>query len=157
MKNEKLKNNMKKTFVSMVVMFFVIFCKSQNYDDGRSMSPILENTIKIMEFVEGEGAEIVRVEMDILHDEKVTYRILQEGWTYLIFAYGDYRVSDIDIEVYKETGSGWSLIKKDNSADPTALVEIEPYVSGNYAIKVKGYRCHTGYNSCHYGLIICHE
>ena len=135
---------MKKTLIITILMFFVIVCKSQNYDNGRSMSPILENTINIMEYVESEGAEIVRVEMDILHDEKITYRILQEGWTYLIFAYGDYRVSDIDI-------------KKDNSADPSALVEIKPYVSGNYAIKVKGYKYHIGYNSCHYGLIICHE
>ena len=138
-------------------MLCLIVCKSQNNDDGRSMVPILEKTINIMEYVEGEGAEIVRVEMDILHDEKVTYRILQEGWTYLIFAYGDYRVSDIDIEVYKETNSGWSLVKKDNSADQSALVEIKPYSSGNYAIKVKGYKYHYGYESCHYGLIICHE
>lgn len=130
--------------------------KAQN-DDGRTMGPIIRDAIPIIEKIESDGMEIVRMEYDILKDEKTTYRFMQEGWTYRVFAFGDYRVKDIDVEVYKKVGEDWSLVNKDNDASSAALVTIKPFYTGMYMIKVKGYKYISGSNGCHYGLIIFHE
>jgi len=147
---------MKKLFFSVLLLLIARFAFSQT-DDGRSMSPILKAAIPNIELVESKGLEIVRMEYDILKDQKETYRYLYEGWTYGVWAFGDYRVEDIDVEVYKQVGNEWSLIANDKDASSNAVVTVKPLYTGMYKIVVKGYKFAPGANGCHYGLLIFHE
>ena len=126
-------------------------------NDAASMKPILLNAIPYLQTIEQRTAEIVRVEFDILNVRKTTYRTLHEGYNYGIVAFGDYRISDIDLEVYKQAGSEWVFITKDTDARANAGVAITPLSSGLYRIDVICHRFSPGYNSGHYGLVVFHE
>lgn len=139
---------------------FTLFFSLSNYaqsDDGKSMKPILEDALPIINTVEKKGYEIVRIEFDIIKDEKVTYRQLYEGWEYGVYAFGDYRIEDMDVEVYKEVGGNWKLVVEDSDESSTALVNVKPLYTGNYKIVVKAAKFASGYKGGHYGLLIFHE
>jgi len=66
------------------------------------MRPIMLKTGYLTTMIEDSlGAEIVRVEMDIINQPKDSFRFLYKGWTYGISAFADWRVEDLDIKVYK--------------------------------------------------------
>jgi hypothetical protein len=123
-----------------------------------SMSPILEEAIPVIETVEGEDLEIVRMEFDIIGETtKSTYRHLHEGWEYAIISFGDFRVKDIDVKVYKDVDGTWVEITKDEDIDPMAIVTVTPSYTAQYMIEIECYEFEPGYTVAHYGLIICHE
>lgn len=149
---------MKKTIFLLAFVLLGSISVFAQSNDGRSMVPILNDIEAYVSVIEDDyDMEIVRIECDILSDEKVTYRTLNQGWEYIIYAAGDYRFNDIDIEVYKQNGSDWVLVAKDDDADSSAAVAVKPEISGSYAIKVKAYSLKEGYTAGHYGLIIAHE
>lgn len=123
-----------------------------------SMAPILEEAIPVIETVEGEDLEIVRMEFDIIGEStKSTYRYLHEGWEYAVIVFGDYRVKDMDVKVYKDVDGNWVEITKDEDIDPMAIVTITPSYTAQYMIEIECYEFEPGYSVAHYGLIICHE
>ncbi len=123
-----------------------------------SMAPILEEAIPIIETVEGEDLEIVRMEFDIIGETtKATYRYLHDGWEYAIIAFGDFRVKDMDVKVYKDVDGSWVEITKDEDVDPMAVVTVSPSSTAQYMIEIECYEFEPGYSVAHYGLIICHE
>lgn len=140
--------------ISIIFINTSVFCQT---DDGTSMSPIINQSLSVIEMIESNGFEIVRIEYDILKDEKESFRTLQSGWTYNILAFGDNRVQDIDLEVYKFNGNDWDLIQKDTDESSIALVTIKPVVDGLYRVVVKGHNFLKGSNGCHYALIYYHE
>ncbi len=147
---------MKKLFVTLSLLFaFTTLTSAQDF----SMSAILSEAAPIIELVEGEyNQEIVRMEYDIISSTtKSSYRELVAGYTYGIFAFGDYRIKDLDIRVYKSVDGEWILVKKDEEAQDPAIVFIEPSVTGTYRIDISAYEFESGYSAAHYGLIICHE
>lgn len=147
---------MKKLFVTLSLLFaFTTLTSAQDF----SMSAILSEAAPIIELVEGEyNQEIVRMEYDIISSTtKSSYRELVAGYTYGIFAFGDYRIKDLDIRVYKSVDGEWMLVKKDEEAQDPAIVFIEPSVTGTYRIDISAYEFEPGYSAAHYGLIICHE
>lgn len=125
--------------------------------EGTSMKPILTDALSYIQSAEDKNYEIVRMEFDIINETKSTYRTLQEGWTYGVIAFGDYRISDIDIEVYKDVDGTWTLIQKDNDVAANASVVIKPSSTGMYRIDIIPYRFVSGYTAAHYGLLIYHE
>lgn len=147
---------MKHTIYFFLILFGIntIPCKA----DNSSMSPILSDAIKIMDMVENEyEQEIVRMEFDIINDKKSTYRTLTNKYTYGIIAFGDYRVKDIDIKVYKWVNNDWRLIEKDVDTDCRAAVSITPSYTEQYKIEISVYQFEEGYSAAHYGLIIFHK
>ena len=124
-----------------------------------SMRNILKVAAPIVEYVEVENnQEIVHMEFDIAQaSPKYAFRMLHTGYTYGICAFGDYRVADLDIRVYKDVDGEMVLIKKDEDASDVATVVIEPTASGNYIIEISAYKFVDGYDVGHYGLIIFHE
>lgn len=125
--------------------------------EGTSMKPILTDALAYIQTSEDKGFEIVRMEFDIISDTKSTFRTLQEGWNYVILAFGDYRIEDIDIEIYKDVDGTWTLIKKDAAAIANASVIITPSSTGMYRIDIKAYKFGPGYTTAHYGMLIIHE
>ncbi|MCX7836033.1 MAG: hypothetical protein N2450_08210 [bacterium] len=128
--------------------------RSMDNSKGTSMKPILAASLPLIQIAEEGDAEIVRMEFDIISDEKFTYRELHEGVNYGILAFGDYRIRDIDLVLYKYINNQWVEIKRDTDASSSALVKIEPSFTGTYAIKVIAHRYYEGYSKGHYGLLI---
>jgi|TARA_B100001971_G_C18218182_1_gene555287 hypothetical protein len=122
-----------------------------------SMRPIMLQTGYLTTMIEDSlEAEIVRVEMDIINQPKDSFRFLYKGWTYGISAFADWRVEDLDIEVYKDVDGKWILIEKDDSTDNDPLIFVTPSFTGLYRILIKVYKYSEGFDSAHYGLIIFH-
>ena len=124
-----------------------------------SMRNILEVSAPIVQYIEVDNnQEIVRMEFDIVASQpKYTFRTLHAGYTYGICAFGDYRVADLDIKVYKNVDDELLLLRKDEDESDMATVVIEPSTTGEYVIEISAYEFMPGFNVGHYGLIIFHE
>jgi len=146
---------------SFIITFFLIVACQYSHaqkGSGTSMAPIISQSIEIIKYIENDlGQEIVRIEFDILSSTKSTIRTLSSGWTYGIYAFGDYSMADIDVRLYRKSGSSWVLVKSDATSDKTALVTIEPAYTGEYKIEISCYKFNQGYSVGHYGLIVFHE
>lgn len=125
-------------------------------DKGTSIEPILAAAKPLVEEIEGKDFEIARMEYDLIFDKKSTYRTLFEGWTYGIAAFGDYRIKDIDITVYKERGND-KKIEEDAENDDVATVSIKPRSDEEYKIIISVYKFNRDYSVGHYSLMIFHE
>ena len=124
---------------------------------GTSMEPILAAAKPLVEEIEGGDYEIVRMEYDLIFGEKSTYRILFDGWTYGIAAFGDYRIKDIDLSVYAKSKGRWTLVEEDAENDDVATVSINPRTKEEYKIVISVYKFYKDYSVGHYGLMIFHE
>jgi len=143
----------------LFIMAVLVFTAANTYGQSEtSMAPILEEAIPVIETVEGENLEIVRMEFDIIGETtKASYRYLHEGWEYAIIVFGDYRVKDMDVKVYKDVDGSWVEITKDEDIDPMAIVTVTPSYTAQYMIEIECYEFEPGYSVAHYGLIVCHE
>ena len=127
-------------------------------DYSTTMSPIMSKGEDLVRYIEDElKMEIVRMEYDILRNTKTTTRVLSQGWTYTIVAFGDFRFKDIDVKVYRNYQGSWELVGKDNDASEIAVVNITPSYNEEYLIEISAYSFKPGYEVGHYGLIIAHE
>lgn len=97
-----------------------------------SMSAIMTDAVDYIRLIEMEyGQEIVRMEFDIIHSTKQSIRTLTSDYEYGIVAFGDYRIKDIDIKVYKKVNGQWTLISQDEDTSSNAMVTISPYTNLN--------------------------
>lgn len=144
------------TTLAMIVLFSVS-AKAQNPET--TMKPMLEDAMIYTDTIEKYGNEIVRMEFDLVTSSKAktTYRELYTSWEYTIWTFGDYRISDIDIAIYKDVNGKWVQIEKDNSSESSAFVKVKPSANGLYRIDVIAYKFKEGYTAGHYGLIVFHE
>lgn len=137
-----------------------MFCGAyaQSQKDELSMQGILESASPYVNLIEREmGQEIVRMEFDIITGTKSTFRTLTSDYTYGICAFGDFRIEDIDIKVYKWTNEKWVLVEKDEDTDDSAVVFVSPYTTSDYRIDITAYKFVDGYSAGHYGLVVFHE
>lgn len=154
---------MKTKFITPALMGAVILflapshSQIQDNEKGTSMAPILAEALPIVREVEGKEFEIVRMEFDLVSETKTTYRSLYQQWSYGVIAFGDYRLEDIDVAVYKDVDGKWFLVEKDTDARSKAAVVIKPSSSGTYRIDVKAYKFKPGYSVGRYGLVVFHE
>ena len=116
---------MMKVFLLVVVVALFYFTaanaqKDYSYLDnekGTSMKPILARAEPLVKEIGNNNYEIVQMEYDLIFTDKDTYRTLYEGWTYGIAAFGDYRIKDIDLTVYKQSRGEWKKIEEDTEND----------------------------------------
>ncbi|NJN77937.1 MAG: hypothetical protein HC803_06070 [Saprospiraceae bacterium] len=153
---------MKNTLMLLVALFVCVssFAQSTADDDnenGTSLIPILKDVAPVLDKLEGEGLEIVRMEIDIVKDSKSTSRVLHKGWSYGIAVVGDYRFANLDIKVYQQIDGNWQLIKEDTDADKSAVVIIEPSETTEYIIEIINTENVEGYSGGHYALLVFHE
>lgn len=151
-----------KLFFLFILFFSTLALAQREYarldnDRGTSMEPILARAEPLIEEIEEDDFEIVRMEFDIIFTEKETYRMLYKDWTYGIVAFGDYRIKDIDVAVYEKIRGKWKLVEKDAENDDEAMVSIKPYKDGEHKIKISVYKYNKDYSVGHYGLFILHE
>ena len=128
-------------------------------DEGTSMKDILSTMSAYVNYLEDSlSQEIVHLQADIITEDGRTFtRTLYEGWTYGIAAFGDWRIADLDIIVYKDVDGEWIEITKDNEIDNHPAVEIKPTSTAAYMIHLQVYSFKEDYTSAHYGMLIFHE
>jgi hypothetical protein len=124
---------------------------------GTSMEPIIAAAKPLVEKIEKDGYEIVKMEFDLIFDKKSSFRKLFDGWTYGIEAFGDYRIKDIDITVYRDSRGKWIKEVEDAENDDVATVLEKPDRDAEYKIVISIYKFNKGYTVGHYGLLIFHE
>lgn len=145
-----------KKFIFVVLSLIAI--KTFGQKEEVSMKAILTDGLTYMKKIEMEmGQEIVRMECDLIQTTKTTFRTLTNKFEYGIFAFGDFRIQDIDIKVYKWVNNQWNLIDKDQDSDANAIVTIKPMVTGEYKIEITAAKFNIGYDVGHYGLFIFHN
>jgi hypothetical protein len=149
--------------LALTVLFssVLIFAQSDysylDNEKGTSMEPILAAAKPLVEEIEKGDYEIVRMEYDLIFDKKSTFRNLHDGWTYGIAAFGDYRIKDIDVTIYKKSRGTWKMVEEDAENDDVATVSIKPRQTEEYKIEISVYKFNKGYSVGHYGLMIFHE
>ena len=121
------------------------------------MRPILASSLPIIDKLEEDDMEIVRLEYDIITEKKTAFRQLSSQWEYGIIAFGDYRIADIDVAIYKEVDGQWTLIVEDETSSSSAAVTVKPSFDGFYRIDVTAYSFVEGYRAGRFGIIIFHE
>ena len=124
-----------------------------------SMKDIISTMNDYVEYLEDSlSQEIVHLQADIIGEDGVTFtRTLYDGWSYGIAAFGDWRVKDLDIIVYKDVDGQWVEITKDNKTDNNPVVSVVPSSAAKYLIELKIYKFKDDYTAAHYGMIIFHE
>ena len=102
-----------KKFLLLAVIFVLAASSAHAYREDVSMVPILQKSLGIIDLIENDYEnEIVRIEFDIVSTSKESYRVLTSDYTYTIVAFGDDRIKDIDVALYKWDGTDWILVKK---------------------------------------------
>ena len=80
---------------------------------------------------------------------------LYSGNKYVVYAFGDARISDTDLTVYRKSSSGeWLQVKKDADTSNLAIVSFDCNTTGEYKFEIKAYEFEEGYSQGYYGLII---
>ena len=127
--------------------------KSEN-TKSTSMMPIFNQAKTYIELLEDKNKrEIVKMEFDIVTTaKKTTWRTLVKDVNYSISVFGDYKVKDIDISIYKSINSKWVEVVKDKKEESYALVNVKPDKTELYKIVISVYEFKDKYKYAHYGL-----
>lgn len=128
-------------------------------DDGTSMKDIVVKSVIMTALLEGKSEEVVHLECDIVATTipKSVYREFHPGWRYLVTAFSDMRVKDLDIYVYRMDGDSWVEIARDAATDNSPTIAFTALWSAMYRIDVKAYSYQYGFASAHYGLVVSHQ
>ncbi len=150
---------MSKYLVFAALAFALLAPASLHADEYTTMKGIMEDLMDYVYYLEDSlDQEIVNIDADIITEDGVAYtRNLHQGWTYGVTAFGDWRIADLDITVYKDVDGNWVEIEKDDEADNNPTVFITPSTTGTYKIDIEVYTFAGDYTAAHYGLIIFHE
>lgn len=114
---------------------------------------------KLVETFDNQGAEIVRIEYDLVFSSKESFRQLTSDWEYTIIAFADNGVKDLDIKLYEydDLLDKWSLVVKDASTEPYAKITHRPSTTSMYKVKIIAYEFYPGYTAARYGLMFVHD
>ncbi|PIX35622.1 MAG: hypothetical protein COZ59_05430, partial [Bacteroidetes bacterium CG_4_8_14_3_um_filter_31_14] len=134
------------TIISLMLFVNLTFSQTSTLDNenGTSMLPIIDGLEATVKAVENEKAEIVRMEFDLIFKDasKESQRWLFPDYTYGLMVWGDYRIKQMAINVYKQNAKGdWDFVSTGVNKDFISTVYITPtekalYKFGNYpAIK----------------------
>jgi len=150
---------MKKVILLIFLILFNIVEGQTDYSKfdnskGTSMMPIFNKAKVFIKSIEKKDElEIVKMEFDIVTTiKKTSWRTLSRNITYSIVAFGDYRVKDIDISIFKFRDGKWIRVIKDKKEDSYALVNVKPDKTEMYKIEISVYQFIEKYKAAHYGL-----
>jgi hypothetical protein len=135
--------------------------KDLDNERGTSMKPIVEDMNSVINALEQDSVEIVHIEFDLIFNDKPRqiFRNLYSGYNYGFFAYGDYRINQIGITLYKQVGDDWEYVKSgqiDNASKTTSLM-IKIDETGQYKVELTANDMEEGYSAGHYALYILHD
>ncbi len=141
--------------------FLLIFTFPQIFqaDIYTTMKGMMDDMAEYVYFLEDSlDQEIVHAQVDIITADGTTFsRTLHDGWTYGIAAFGDWRIKDLDINVYVDVNGEWVEVTADDESDNHPVVTVEPEQTNKYLIELSVYKWDEDYTAAHYGLLIYHE
>jgi len=129
-------------------------------EKGTSLMPIVKGIEDIVKSVETSDVEIVHVEFDLLFKDssREIYRNLSKDYRYGFMVYGDYRIGSVKIELYKESGDGWSYVKAGEPSEGGTMTLIADIPeTARYKVVLTPMDMEEGYTAGHYGLIVMHN
>jgi hypothetical protein len=124
-----------------------------------TMKGIMSDMTQYVDFLEDSlSQEIVHMQGDIITSEGATFsRTLHQGWIYGIAAFGDWRIKDLDITIYKDIDGEWVEVASDDESDNHPVIAVEPSETAVYLIELNVYKWAEEYSAAHYGMLIYHE
>jgi hypothetical protein len=127
--------------------------------NGTKSYPIYKAGAQLVNELDNQEKEIVRIEYDLVFSSKETFRNLSSDWEYTIMVFADDGVKDIDLKLYEydDLLEQWTMVKEDNAAESTASLVIQPTVTAQYKIEVIVYEFYEGYTAARYGLLVYHD
>lgn len=127
--------------------------------NGTKSTPIYKVGEKLVKKFDKLGAEIVRIEYDLVFSSTDTFRDLSPDWEYNIIGFADKGVKDLDLKVlqYDAMKGEWIVLGSDVSNNSYASVIIRPNRVDTYKIQISVYAYFEGYTAARYGLIIVHN
>ena len=149
--------------LSICALFLLFFLPSSFAEaqciNGTASYPIYKKGAQLVSEFDDQGAEIVRIEYDLIFDAKETFRNLSDDWEYAIIGFADDGVKDLDVKVYAydDLLEEWELVAEDKSTEAYAFTSIQPESDGLYKVEVIVYEFHEGYTAARYGLIFVHD
>lgn len=144
----------------IMACFMVLF--AGNYDESyRLLRNILKLGAALNDSCHVYGMEVVKVDVDLIGKDipKQVVKKLSSDFKYSIYCLGDpERIKDIDIKVYLINPNGGTVeLVKDESTNPTAEVQLEFPVSGDYIIRVNAFEMQPGFTMGYFYLCIAHN
>jgi len=155
---------MKKIAFTLVAIFVALLVNAQvgkdlDNENGTSMLPIISELESTVRTIEKEKVEIVRMEFDLIFQDrpKQTVRTLSQGYTYGIIVWGDYRIKQIAVNVYKNVDGNWQFVATGELKDraTTAFVKIEE--AAEYKFEYHAIEFEEGFKAGHYAMILLHD
>ncbi|MBK6344604.1 MAG: hypothetical protein IPN08_12055 [Bacteroidales bacterium] len=127
--------------------------------NGTKSYPIYKTGAALVDQMDSDGREIVRIEYDLVFDSKESFRNLSSDWEYTIVAFADDGVEDLDVKAYSydELLDKWTLVSEDKSTESYAIVTVKPTETVLYKIEVIVYKFKEGYTAARYGLMYVHD
>ena len=113
---------------------------------------------QILTALEAQDREIVRMEYDIIFDEKESFRALSEEWEYTIVAFADAGVKILNISLwyYSDLDNTWNKVTETDSDTNYAIINYKPNSPGSFRAVVKVDQFEEGYNIGRYGIFYMH-
>lgn len=126
---------------------------------GRSSKTIHDLGAEILVGLEEQDKEIVRMEYDIIFDEKESFRTLSEEWEYSIMAFADegVKVLNISLWYYSDLDDTWNKVTETNSETNYAFIHYKPSSSRSFRVVVKVDQFEEGFNIGRYGIFYLHD
>jgi len=152
----------------LIILSFCIFSFSFGYaqsgkeldnENGTSMMPIVDGMNDVIKVLEEKKLEIVHIEFDLLFQDrdKEIIRNLSAGYKYSFLAYGDYRIKQVGLNLYKEENGVWKYIKTGDVSNGATTLIIDVEETAKYKIVLIGGEFADEYKAGHYGIFIMHN
>lgn len=127
--------------------------------NGVKSYPIYKTGAQLVEKFDTEGAEIVRIEYDLIFSSKESFRNLTADWEYAIIGFADNGVKDLNIKLYEydDLLEKWKMVAEDNSTETYAVVNYKPLVAAMYKVEVIVEEFYEGYSAARYGVMYVHD
>ncbi|MEO1715181.1 MAG: hypothetical protein AAFU60_17775 [Bacteroidota bacterium] len=148
-----------KPILLLFSLFLLNFSLSAQCINGTKSGPIYEVGGKLVKDFDEQGAEIVRIEYDLIFSAKDSYRILSPDWEYIIVGFADEGVKDLNLKLYvwnSET-KAWDFVTEDTSQEVYGFITVKPEARAEYKVEIIAETFHEGYTAARYGLLYLHE
>lgn len=146
--------------LSLLVLFLVFHSNAiGQVVGGRSSKTIHEMGAEILAVLEAQDKEVVRMEYDIIFDQKESFRALSEEWEYTIVAFADAGVELLNVSLwyYSDLDDTWNKVTETNSDTNYAIINFKPMVAGSFRAVVSVDQFSEGFNIGRYGIFYLHD
>jgi hypothetical protein len=142
--------------IIFLITSLVVLNSSSYAQTSTSMDPIMKLGLEFVKGLEAKypGVIVLKAEFDYAFDDNLTYFDFSEKLDYIVAAVGDEKVADIALVIFKKVDGSWVEVKKDQEHKNSALLEIDPSTTGEYAIDLKVTKFKDSSKTGHVGLFV---